>query len=80
MTLLPKPGICLVSELVEKTRTTHDCDLSCYTETEINLIKTLYDDYLMYIWLHLGDTRFMRRGYQNATSIVEKTLTRTGEI
>lgn len=37
-------------------------------------IKRNFDNYLMYIWLHLGDTRFNREGYREATDILQAKI------
>ena len=73
------PGFSLVSNLLETARKTNACSLDEYTDQEIELTKSLFDEYIMYIWLHLGDTRFMKRGYQSAVNVVEETFKTIGE-
>ena len=41
---------------------------------EKDLIKKNFDDYMMYIWMHLGDTRFNRSGYRKATDILSNKI------
>ena len=73
------PGYSLVANLLETARATSKCSLSGYSKQEIELSKSIFDDYIMYIWLHLGDTRFMNRGYQTAANVVEETFKTIGE-
>jgi len=62
----------LINEIVQQLRSGENVDLGSYTDRQITSIKKHYDNYLMYIWLSLGDTRFNRCGYRNAT---DKILT-----
>ena len=73
------PGYSLVANLLESARNTNKCCLDDYSKQEIELARSLFDDYIMYIWLHLGDTRFMNRGYQLAANVVEETFKTIGE-
>ena len=73
------PGFSLVGNLLETARKTKACCLDKYTKQEIDLSKSLFDEYIMYIWMHLGDTRFINRGYHQAASVVEETFKTIGE-
>ena len=42
--------------------------------TDLGVIERNFDNYLMYIWLHLGDTRFNREGYREATDILQAKI------
>ena len=52
----------------------HQLDLSDCDSHDISVMKQNYDDFLMYIWMFLGDTRFNRLGYRNATDELSKQL------
>lgn len=44
------------------------------TNDDAEVIKRNFDNYLMYIWLHLGDTKFNRAGYREATDILQAKI------
>ncbi len=44
------------------------------SDEEVRIIKRNFEDYMMYIWMHLGDTRFNRSGYRNATDILSNQI------
>jgi len=69
-----KPGYTLINEKVQLLRKGQEVSLNGLTDAEISLMREKFDDYIMYIWLHLGDTRFNRHGYRTATDILCKTL------
>lgn len=62
----------LVTKVLENPGAENIFDGIC--ENELQIIKTNFDDYIMYIWMHLGDTRFNRSGYRTATDILNKKL------
>ena len=41
---------------------------SQFTSLELETIQEVFFDYLMYIWLSLGDTRCNREGYTTAST------------
>lgn len=47
------------------------------SKEDLNTISENFDDYIMYIWLHLGDTRFNKAGYRNATDALIKKIDKT---
>ena len=61
-----KPGHSLVHSKVKQLIKNPDCHLLKINPTEGLVIKKTLDDYLMYIWLSLGDTRYNKSGYRNA--------------
>lgn len=50
--------------------------LKALSKKDKKVIKENFDDYMMYIWVHLGDTRFNRHGYRKATDIVIENILR----
>ena len=74
MISLHKPGMSVISSIIQRLRSGEEVDVSKLPPTEIKLINSLYDDYLMNIWMHLGDTRFNRLGYRNATDYLSREL------
>ena len=67
------PGFTTIHKYVQSLRggVNNLCDM---TSQEKVLIEESFDDYIMYIWLHLGDTLFNRNGYRNATDILSKKI------
>ena len=72
------PGLSLTHKKVnEIISAKDDSPLLHLTKSEIQIVENNLQDYLMYIWLQMGDTRFNRSGYRNAIDILEKNLTKT---
>lgn len=70
-----QPGLSLVHRYV---KTLMHTDNSCLPEDkEINILKRNLDDYVMYIWMQLGDTRYNRSGYRNAVDKLTQLLNKT---
>jgi hypothetical protein len=74
MTSLHRPGMSVISSVIQRLRKGETVDLSVFPTKEIDMIRSLYDDYLMNIWFHLGDTNFNRLGYRNATDHLSREL------
>ena len=72
------PGISLTHKIVKKIMRFQDDqnqkEIQLNTD-DLKIIAENFDDYLMYIWMHLGDTRFNREGYREATDILQKKIT-----
>jgi hypothetical protein len=68
------PGIGLVSKLVQNHRAGKKINLNLYSRDEIEIIRHASSDYIIHIWSYLGDTRFNRHGYRQATDTLEKQL------
>ena len=69
-----KPGFTLMNSKIKSFIDDHVMDLSDCDSRDISDMKKNYDDFLMYIWMILGDTRFNRLGYRNATDELSKQL------
>ena len=69
-----KPGYSLVHSKVKQLMNNPDCRMLEINSSEGMVIKKTLDDYLMYIWLSLGDTRYNRSGYRNAFEALEQHI------
>ncbi len=69
-----KPGYSLVHSKVKQLMNNPDCRMLEINPSEGMVIKKTLDDYLMYIWLSLGDTRYNRSGYRNAFEALEQHI------
>lgn len=65
-----QPGFSLINEKIQQIREGKDFCVSDLHQKDIQIMREKFQDYLMYIWLHLGDTRFNRQGYRKATDIL----------
>tara|TARA_B100000424_G_C22630804_1_gene349632 strand:+ start:148 stop:375 length:228 start_codon:yes stop_codon:yes gene_type:complete len=61
-----RPGHSLVHSKVKQLMKNPDCHLLKIEAAEGAVIKKTLDDYLMYIWMFLGDTRYNKSGYRKA--------------
>ena len=73
-----QPGFSLVHRQI-KLLMNSDQGFNCLdmTSTEADIVKRNLDDYVMYIWVHLGDTRYNRSGYRNAVDKLTQHLGQT---
>ena len=69
-----KPGFTLIHKNVKALMSRSQTQDLKITEYEANVIKLNLEDYLMYIWLYLGDTRYNRSGYRNAFEALEQHI------
>lgn len=74
MISLHRPGMSVISSVIQRLRKGEAVDITAFPEKEIDMMRSLYDDYLMNIWFHLGDTNFNRLGYRNATDHLSREL------
>ena len=68
------PGFCFIHSNIKKIMSGQSplgLKLTC---READLIKKKLDDYLMYIWALMGDTRYNRSGYRAAFESLEKLI------
>ena len=65
-----QPGFSLINEKIQSIRSGKFFHASDLSQKDVNVIREKFDDYLMYIWLHLGDNNFNRQGYRKATDIL----------
>ena len=79
MISLHKPGMSVISNAVQMLRRGETVCLADFPSEEIDIIRALYDDYLMNIWLHLGDTNFNRLGYRHATDVLSNELQKVNQ-
>ena len=70
----------LLDSLIENLCQGKDVDFTKYTAEERKIMCHSYNDYLLYIWMNLGDTNFNRLGYRQATDIFEKAFLEQKEI
>ena len=68
------PGFLLLDDLIKKLSQGKSVDFEKYSLEERKKMCRIYDDYLLYIWVNLGDTNFNRAGYRKATDIFEKAF------
>lgn len=68
------PGFTILNEKVQKSISGQKIDLSDCDSSDLEAMKQNYDDFIMYIWMFLGDTRFNRLGYRTATDELSKKL------
>ena len=54
-------------------------DSRMYSPEERKIMCHSYNDYLLYIWMNLGDTNFNRLGYRKATDIFERAFLKQKE-
>jgi len=47
---------------------------------ERKILKDVFSDYLMYIWMVLGDTRCNREGYTTASVMIEDHINNSKEL
>ena len=73
-------GFGLLDNLIENLCQGKDVDFRKYSLEERKIMCHSYDDYLLYIWMNLGDTNFNRLGYRQATDIFERAFLRQKEI
>ena len=68
------PGFCFIHTNVKKIKEgLHPDDLNL-SKKEVKIIKEKLEDYLMYIWVLMGDTRYNRSGYRAAFESLEKLI------
>ena len=68
------PGFCLIHSNIKKLMAGQNpLDLKI-SHKEASVIKKKLDDYLMYIWALMGDTRYNRSGYRAAFESLEKLI------
>ena len=73
---LIEPGFVLIHKTISEIMETKNTDIQC-SQKEIKVMKEKIDDYVMYIWMILGDTRYNRRGYRSAVdTLTNKILNR----
>lgn len=71
-----EPGFVLIHSAVTDLMKSKD-SVKQYSEKEIKVMEEKIDDYVMYIWMTLGDTRYNRSGYRNAVdTLTNKILNR----
>lgn len=68
------PGFCLIHTNIKKISSGHDPFSLKISNKEADVIKKKLDDYLMYIWTLMGDTRYNRSGYRAAFETLEKLI------
>ena len=61
-----KPGFTLIHKHIKNLIKNPIQKNLILSKSEIKVMKENLDDYLMYIWTHLGDTRYNRSGYRSA--------------
>ena len=69
-----KPGFSLIHRCITHLRDPDSEYMPPLSEQEVEVTKKKLDDYVMYIWVHLGDTRYNRQGYRNAVEKLTKIL------
>ena len=74
LTQFYSPGISLVSQLVQNSRSGKKINLKLYSRAEIEIIRHATSDYVLHIWTFLGDTQYNRQGYRQAIDLLEKQL------
>jgi hypothetical protein len=50
-----------------------------FSSQEKKILKEVFSDYLMYIWMVLGDTRCNREGYTTASVMIEQYINKAKE-
>ena len=70
-----QPGFSLIHHHVKRLMN-NESDVD-FTEKEASILSEKIDDYEMYIWLQLGDTRYNRSGYRNAVDKLNQLLNKT---
>jgi len=65
-----KSGWGLVHEAFESTRLTGKFDKEKYSNSQKRTMEKIFPEYLMYIWLQVGDTRCNRDGYTQASVVM----------
>lgn len=74
-----KPGFSLIHKHV-KTLLESDCKGELFLcDKELKIMKEKLDDYLMYIWVQMGDTRYNRSGYRNAIETLSQHISNNFE-
>ena len=73
-------GFTLLDDLIKKLSQGKSVDFEKYSPEERKKMCQAYDDYLLYIWIDLGDTNFNRLGYRKATDIFERVFLNRKEI
>ena len=68
------PGVSLASQLVQNARSGKKINLDLYSRDELAIISHALSDYIIHVWTYLGDTHFNRKGYRQATDLLEKKL------
>ena len=68
------PGFCLIHSSIKKIMTGQSAADLKFSNNEVIVIKKKLDDYLMYIWALMGDTRYNRSGYRAAFEALEKLI------
>lgn len=70
-----QPGFSLIHQHVKRLMSNQK-DLQI-DKREISILRQKIDDYEMYIWLRLGDTRYNKSGYRNAVDKLNQLLNKT---
>jgi len=51
-----------------------------FTLRELGILKEVFSDYLMYIWMLLGDTKCNRKGYTTASVMIDEYIKNNKEM
>ena len=65
-----QPGWALAQDAMEQTIANNMFQASNFSAVQLERIQKVFSDYLMYIWLVMGDTRCNREGYTNASILI----------
>ena len=70
----------LIHRVVKRTIRDGFVDSSRITHDELKHLKESFSDYLMYIWMALGDTRCNKEGYTTASVMIEDHINNSKEL
>lgn len=65
-----QPGWALAQDAMEQTIKNKKFQASSFSTKQLEIIQKVFSDYLMYIWLIMGDTRCNVEGYTNASILI----------
>ena len=69
-----QPGFTLIHKNIKHLMNSEGLGEIEITNTEAKIIKENLENYLMYIWVRLGDTRYNRSGYRSAFETLENLI------
>ena len=69
-----RPGFSLIHGHVKILMKNHPKKDLSLCDKEVKIISETLDDYLMYIWMQMGDTRYNNSGYRSAIETLSQHI------